>query len=84
MLYLSTIALVSTRAKTTDHDLEKVQYQRTNLCLMFTNLSKYFHIKCCSNVEVPSFRLEKLHTDEERSRIVSIGHSISMRSFRVL
>lgn len=66
MLFLSNIALVSTRAKTTDHDFEEVQLLRTYLCLMFTNL-KYFNIKWCSNVEVTSFRIEKLHTDEERS-----------------
>lgn len=78
MLFLSNIALVSTRAKTTDHDFEKVQHQRTYLCLMFIN------IKCCSNVEVTSFRLEKLRTDEERSRTLTIGLSFSMRSFRVL
>lgn len=66
MLFLSNTALVSTRAKTTDHDFDLyVQHQRTYLCLMFTNL-KYFNIKCCNNVEVTSFRLEKLHTDEER------------------
>lgn len=66
MLFLSNIALVSTCAKTTDHDFEEVQLLRTYLCLMFTNL-KYFNIKCCSNVEVTAFRIEKLHTDEERS-----------------
>lgn len=74
MLFLSNTALVSTREKTTDHDCEKVQHQRTYLCLMFTNL-RYFNIKCCNNVEVTSFRLEKLHTDEERCRTLTIGLS---------
>lgn len=83
MLFLSNIALVLTRSKTTDHNFEKVQHQRSYLCLMFINL-KYFNIKCCKNVGVTYFRLEKLHTDEEKSRTFTIGLSFSMRSFTVI
>lgn len=77
MLFLSELLQFNT-CKNYDHDFEKVQHQRKYLCLMFTN------IKCCSNVEVTSIRLEKLRTHEERSRTLTIGLSFSMRSFRVL